>query len=424
MTSDRECFVYIVLPGATTFTTAGRFRVTSRDGASIGEFVYGRRYREREDAVEIDPVELRLSDRAYETVRMEGFFGAIRDAMPDSWGRRVIDRRAGRVLGEFDYLLEGPDDRVGALGFGLAVEPPTAGWRGNAAVDLLDLQRSADALLADQAQPGEVGVAESEALLRLGTSVGGARPKTVVRDGDDLWIAKFSTPDDRWNLPKVEHGTLALARTGGLVVADSRLVTVGDRDVLLVRRFDRQWNGAAFRRSRMVSAPTLLQADEMVTGRSRWSYLLLADEVRRLSADPQAALHELFARMCFNAAISNLDDHPRNHAVVAPERTWGLSPAYDLTPMPVIAQERRDLAMVCGPHGRGANRMNLVGGHGRFLLPESDAAATFERIVATVRHGWRGAMHRAGVTRADCERIASAFVYNGLTRIGDDEARS
>ena len=95
-----------------------------------------------------------------------------------------------------------------------------------------------------------------------------------------------------------------------------------------------------------------------------------------------------------------------------------MSPAYDLTPTPVIAQERRDLAMVCGPHGRGASRANLVAGHGRFLLSEVEAAATFERVVATVRQGWRAAMRRAGVADADCDRIASAFAYGGLTQGG------
>ena len=105
MTSERECFVYIVPPGATGFVTAGRFRVTARPtGDPVGAFVYGRRYRERADAVEFDPVELRLSARIYETARMEGFFGAVRDAMPDAWGRPVIERHAGLThLEEFDY---------------------------------------------------------------------------------------------------------------------------------------------------------------------------------------------------------------------------------------------------------------------------------------------------------------------------------
>ena len=125
MTSDGECFVYIVLPGQTEFVTAARFRVTTtRDGAAVGEFVYGRRYLERSDAVELDPIELKLGQSNYGTARMGGFFGAIRDAMPDFWGRRVIERnRDATHLGEFTYLLHGPDDRAGALGFGRSAVP-------------------------------------------------------------------------------------------------------------------------------------------------------------------------------------------------------------------------------------------------------------------------------------------------------------
>ena len=118
MTSEGECFVYIVLPGDTEFVTAGRFRVEeTRGGAPLGRFVYGRSYLQRDDAVELDPVELRLAGRDYETARMSGFFGAIRDSMPDYWGRRVIERHCGQTgLGEFDYLMQGPDDRAGASG--------------------------------------------------------------------------------------------------------------------------------------------------------------------------------------------------------------------------------------------------------------------------------------------------------------------
>ena len=81
MTSERECYVYIVPPGATEFVTAGRFRVSpAPDGDLVGQFVYGRRYLERDDAVELDPLELRLRRGPYETARMQGFFGAIRDS--------------------------------------------------------------------------------------------------------------------------------------------------------------------------------------------------------------------------------------------------------------------------------------------------------------------------------------------------------
>ena len=124
--SESECFVYITLPGATSAVTAGRFVLqTTRNGDQLGRFVYGRSYLHNADAVPIDPVELHLSDRTYETVQLNGVFGALRDAGPDNWGRRVIEKRAGKAqLGELDYLLESPDDRAGALGFGLNKVPP------------------------------------------------------------------------------------------------------------------------------------------------------------------------------------------------------------------------------------------------------------------------------------------------------------
>ena len=118
--------------------------------------------------------------------------------------------------------------------------------------------------------------------------------------------------------------------------------------------------------------------------------------------------------MCFNAAVSNLDDHPRNHAMLAKGRRWRLSPAFDLTPSPSVALGRRDLAMTCGRFGRYANSTNLLSGHGRFLLNEEQAQAVFERIVGTVRDGWYAVMRRAGASDHDCQAIASAFLYDGL----------
>jgi len=91
----------------------------------------------------------------------------------------------------------------------------------------------------------------------------------------------------------------------------------------------------------MVSSLTLLRADESPQSRERWSYILLAEELRRVSADPKRDAAELFRRMCFDALISSIDDHPRNHAVIAPDRDWRLSPAYDMTPSSPVSIERR-----------------------------------------------------------------------------------
>ena len=412
MTSNRDCYVYIVLPGGTKFVTAGRFETATDDGASIGRFVYGRRYRDRHDAVELDPVELRLAQGVFETARMDGFFGAVRDAMPDYWGRLLIERQSATPLEPFDYLLRGPDDRAGALGFGPAAEPPSSERAFATPKHLGDLQRQADAALAGG---GDTEAATVEPLLLLGTSMGGARPKAVIEHDGALWLAKFPRPDDRWNQPRVEAGMLALARRCGINAAQARVRTIGDRDVLLLRRFDREREPTGYRRARMVSALTLLRADDNVTERSKWAYPLLADEVRRASASPGDDLRELFTRMCFNAATSNLGDHPRNHAMIAWQRGWRLSPAYDLVPSPVVAQGRRDLAMICGHHGRWANRDNLLTNAGRFLLAENEAAAIFATVLGTVRTQWRRVLRDAAASTADCDAVASAFAYPGLT---------
>ena len=425
MTSENSCFVHIVLPGATEFVPAGRFqRSESRSGAPVGRFVYGRSYLKRSNAVELDPVQLRLAARTYETAQLHGFFGAIRDAMPDDWGRHVIERRFGGVpLDSFRYLMEGPDDRAGALGFRDSATPPEAARSFPGVVHLAELQAAADAVAAGDPLPRSKAADEARGLLWQGTSMGGARPKAVVEHEGELWLAKFGRRDDRWNDARVEHGLLTLARACGIRAADSRVETIGGRDVLLVRRFDRQRAERGFYRHRMISALTLLRTDSSATGRKRWSYLLFADEIRRASAASRKDLRELFTRMCFNAAVSNSDDHPRNHALLAEGRTWRLSPAYDVTPMPTVAPGQQFLAMACGPFGRLTNKGNLIAGAGRFLLSNQEAAQIFGQLTGIVRSRWEKTLRHCGVSEQDCQTIAPAFLHAGMFHDLDLPAR-
>jgi serine/threonine-protein kinase HipA len=120
--------------------------------------------------------------------------------------------------------------------------------------------------------------------------------------------------------------------------------------------------------------------------------------------------------MAFNALISNIDDHPRNHALIAKEREWLLSPAYDLTPAPQIAQDRRDLAMAVGDQGRFANAKNVLSQHTRFLLEEAQAKAIVFDMADKVRATWYEVVRGRGVTEKDAETIKSAFVYEGFLR--------
>jgi serine/threonine-protein kinase HipA len=429
MTSEApgECFVYITLPGETAPVTAGRFALSvDRRGVPEGRFVYGRSYLERPNAVALDPVELKLAPRTYATASMGGVFGALRDASPDYWGRRVIQRHLGKAQpGEMEYLLYSPDDRAGALGFGLNQVPPAPKRSFNRTLDLATVQAIADAIVADEDQPaaggagGGDGFADAdhdqvEKLMVIGTSMGGARPKAVVEDDDGLWIAKFNRPDDAWNSARVEHAMLTLARACGLVTAESRVVEVAGRDVLLVKRFDREKTYAGYQRARMVSALTLLRAEDTYQSRDKWSYVLLAEELRRVSAEPRQSTAELFRRMCFNALISSVDDHPRNHAVLARATDWSLSPAYDLTPAVPVSMERRDLAMECGDAGRYANAENLLSQSARFLLDLDEARALVDAMEAQVRGSWYAVARAAGVSERDCDKIASAFTYPGF----------
>lgn len=423
-TSSERAYVYLQLPGSFEVVTSGYYDLALREGVAFGVFVYNPAYLARRDAVPLEPFELPLSSKRAETVKLRGIFGALRDASPDAWGRRVIERHLGKAsLSEVEYLLNSPEDRAGALSFGRGKQPPAPQSRFNRIVDLEALLEHARRVEEDGAlsRYGALAskIADSTAdqlheLLQPGTSMGGARPKNVVEDDAGLWIAKFPERSDRWNNARVEASMLALAAECGIRVPACKWLSVVGMDVLLVKRFDREKREAGYLRHRMVSALTVLGADDVIADRAKWSYLLFADELRRRSRRPREDLAELFRRMVFNALISNTDDHPRNHALIAPGADFELSPAYDLTPNPLASLEKRDLAMIAGTFNRYANRANLLSSHERFMLSRGAAAGIIDSVQATVRHRWRAVMRANGVTEADCELLAGAFDYLGF----------
>jgi serine/threonine-protein kinase HipA len=142
--------------------------------------------------------------------------------------------------------------------------------------------------------------------------------------------------------------------------------------------------------------------------------VILVEELRRIVAEPRKDARELFRRMCFNALISNNDDHPRNHCFIAKDEAWKLSPAYDLTPAPVVSLDRRDLAMECGDLGRFANARNILSQHARFLLEKDEA----EKIVSDMQDqmkNWYDTVRAFGVSENDAETICGAFLYPGFS---------
>ncbi len=412
MTSEREAYVYVQLPGTLEFVPAALLRVQkSRDGTRVGRFRYGDRYLKRSNAVAFDLFKLPLAPDVYEFTTLKGIPGAVRDAAPDSWGRRVIEYQLSRApegLDEVDYLLHGPEDAAGYLGFGLKAEPPQP-------VRAYNRTHQLEALIdvAQKIDEGEKVEADLLKVLQPGTSLGGARPKATIEDGNVLYLAKFPTREDRIDLQRVEFATLTLATRAGIHTARPRLERIGTKDVLMLERFDRQWAGKGYHRFGLVSGLTVLDAGDSHLDRDRWSYPLLADEIRRWVDRPQADCAELFRRMVFNAAVTNDDDHPRNHALLRTARGWRLSPAYDLVPSPKVSLERRDLALTVGKFGRAATVYNLMSQSARFGLGEEAARVVINEVVAAVRT-WRDVYLAAGVSAADCDAIAPAFLYEGF----------
>lgn len=417
--APKQCFVYITLPGQTETVTAAKYELTNRDGVAIGRLVYGKSYLARSDAVELDPVELRFGSTIEPTTKFNGVYGALRDASPDYWGRLIIERAQDAAkLDEMDYLLNSSNARAGALSFGLNNAPPGPDRKFNTILDLEGLQEDALAILESNDQSKRTNDAKMEQARRLllfGTAMGGARPKAIVEHENALWVAKFNKPDDRWDSAKVEDAMLHLARACGIASAHSQVVSVGNRNVLLVKRFDRKKLGKDYLRARMISALTLLRSEDTLEARARgeWSYLGLVEALRRVSADPKRDARELFKRMCFNAAASNLDDHARNHAIIAMEHEWRLSPAYDLTPSPQVATERF-LQMTAGSQGTRASAENLLSQANRFLLEPDEAATIVAEVSTVVRNKWYGIARSVQVTEGDCELIRPAFENPGF----------
>jgi serine/threonine-protein kinase HipA len=408
MTSDSQAYIHIQLPGTFEMVPAALLKVEKLDdGTCIGRFRYGDRYLERPNAIALDPFKLPLGTTVQEFTKLKGIPGAVRDAGPDAWGRRVIEHKLERSsadLEEIDYLLNGPQDGAGYLSFSSDRMLKPRNRMFNRTHQLPGLVRAARDIEEGKRVP--VHILEQ---LEPGTSMGGARPKATIEDGGRLWIGKFPEKSDRFNLQRVEYATLELARRCGINVTRSKVESIGGFDVLMVERFDREHANHGYLRFGLVSGLTLLDGDENYTNRERWSYPLLADQVRRWSIQPDADRKELFRRMVFNAAVTNNDDHPRNHAMLHKVKGWELAPAYDLVPVPMVSLERRDLAMTIGEFGRTASVYNLLSQSVRFGLDMDEARAQVDSVVAVARN-WRDVFGEMSVTAKDIEYIAPAFL--------------
>ena len=368
MTSEprmRTAYIYMQLQGTAeapgNWVTAGRMQLRpSMPGSpGMGDFQYAPSYVAAGHTLALDPINLPVpdADHRYAAPRYGGLIDAVRDACPDSWGRQLL-LRAGHIgphATDFEVALASQNsDRWGALMLGTHKRPSSAHAQQPALARLDELLTEIQ--LLERFQPPANASLRKQLLERA--SGGGARPKVTLRDGRTWWIAKPLARDDTLDIPVLEHASLQLANAVGLRTAESRLLTVRDGQVILVKRFDRDGN----QRLLCLSAASLMQVTyPWVAGSILGSYGELADAMRRIGC-PAEDLVELWLRAAFNVVIGNDDDHPRNHAVVFDTATqrWRLSPAFDLVPnayshpkqlaMPLLPG---DLLLTGSPAGNG-----------------------------------------------------------------------
>jgi serine/threonine-protein kinase HipA len=401
-------YVFIYLPGDLLPTLAGRFDL--EEVSAVGHFVYGESYLANPAALPIDPIALPRREQIFTTTLGSGFFGVFRDAIPDDWGRHV----AGKLYGDnfrtlFEYLWLHTSDRMGALAFGRTVQQPVAekpllAWPDIERTVYLEAMQKLDRDIPLTPAEEEVAV-----VFGAGTSAGGARPKFTVQRNKALWLAKLNRRGDRFNQVRVEAGMLDLAAACGISVPEHNVQRVHDQDVLLTKRFDRAITADGVSRYRMVSAGTVFQSDEAVAKYSyTGSYPRFSRELARWTNTSDQDRRELFRRIAFNALTSTTDDHERNHALVAENDHFRLSPAFDLVPAPG-GTRKRYLALVIGEYGALAIRENLLSSAEVFQLTSAEANQMIHEVQQIVRKEWAAKLAARGVSNADIKMVSSCF---------------
>ena len=404
MTSNKsysDAFVWIWLPRETEPVVAGKL---AADGDEL-TFNYGKSYLARENAIALYAPELPLQAGAIPLLPGLRMPSCIRDASPDAWGRRVIINRKHGLKGldndttqldELIYLLESGSDRIGALDFQHSAT--TYQPREPANAPLEELVQAAERI--DKGLPLSP---ELDQALQHGTSIGGARPKAQIQDGNKKYIAKFSSTTDVYSVVKAEFVAMRLAALAGLNAAAVSLCSFLNKDVLLIERFDRIHTPAGWQRRMMVSALTMLGLDEMMARYA--AYQDLAEIIRHRFTHAAATLRELYSRLIFNILCGNTDDHARNHAAFWDGEALMLTPAYDICPQGRTGNEAFQ-AMLITEDNRMSRISSCLDAAPHFLLSRPEAIAIVEHQLNCIIDQWRIVCEEAALSPAD-----SAFLW-------------
>ena len=338
---------------------------------------------------------------------------ALADSTPDAWAARVIKcahakRRAEdptlAPLTAFDYLSSVDDfSRVGALRLVDAKGQFLGSGARYRTPQLVDLGKIVAAVRKVEA--GTDSMADLQYLQGKATSLGGTRPKcTVLEENGSLAIGKFPSITDERSIVRAEVLALRLVAHAGAQAAVSHLITIGDTEIAVIRRFDRQSDGS---RIPYLSGGSLLQArrDE------DRAYTELADRIRQIGAAPTDDVRELWRRLVINLLITNVDDHLWNVGFLyAGDGKWRLAPAFDVNPFPDKTRESKTwLSEDSGPID---SLEQLLAEAPYFGLTRQEAEATAGGI-ATKLAQWREIAKSVdvGLSEAELANLAPAFEH-------------
>lgn len=413
---DGESLVYVDLHGEPI--RVGRLWSRTRGARESATFEYDASWLTHPERFPLEP-SLPLTQGPFYTPVEKALFGAMDDSAPDRWGR-VLMRRAERrraektgqtprTLGETDYLLLVDDEaRQGALRFAETPGGPflaePRGWRIPPFVELPRLLAAATRVTNDEEDDEDLRI-----LIGPGSSLGGARPKASVRDGDGyLVLAKFPDRRDDYGIVLWEGVALSLALKAGVTVPQWRIEEVAGKPVALIRRFDR----VDGQRIPFLSAMSMLGAHDNEVR----SYLEIADALRQHSAAAKEDLAQLWRRVVFNVMISNTDDHLRNHGFLLHDgnRGWRLAPAYDLNPTPVDLRPR--VLSTAIEIDDATASLDLALATAQYYGINASEARAIAVEVAKAVSGWRTAAARLGIHAREITRMASAFVHHDLEK--------
>ena len=349
-------------------------------------------------------------------------FGCFSDALPDRWGRLLLNRREQiqateekrpiRRLSSFDYLM-GIDDfsRMGGFRFRLSQDGEYINCEKTLRIPPLTDIRALVAASMEIEKSEELNqLPEKKWLLQLvhpGTSLGGARPKAGVMDDEGhLCVAKFPSRNDDYDVGLWEHHSHLLAKEAGVIAAETSVVETGGKyHALLSKRFDRTADG---RRKHFASAMTLLGLADGCDAKTGNGYLDIVDFILQNCCDVEDNLRQLYRRVAFNIAIGNSDDHFRNHGFLLTPRGWTLSPAYDMNPTLNDYQ-----SLLINSSTNRADLQVLLDSSEEYMIGKEEA----RRIIDEVKDGvskWKPLAIRLGIAKREMEVFD--HIYSSLMK--------